>query len=136
MPGPLSTAHIDGMYGASVPQARGADMGRLLAALIADSETRAAANPANPANLSCGQASGFADSQDSQAFGIEAIEAPSARFADSQDSQDQRATAARLLAARLRLLELADAAGIDPAAVHSMPAADLADLLVLTDGSD
>jgi hypothetical protein len=103
-------------------------MGRLLAALIADSETALAANPANPANFSRDRDTGFADSQDSQAFRVEADREPVARFADSQDSQQRDhlgAIAARVLATRVRLLSLADVEGVDAAHVHTLTVPDV-----------
>lgn len=46
-------------------------MGRLLASLLANTESAPAANPANPANLTPSSGPKFADSQDSQGPAIE-----------------------------------------------------------------
>lgn len=84
-------------------------MGRLLAALIADSETVPAANPAKVANIASAPVQRFADSQDSQG-----VELPSAK--------DQTA---RLLAELRRQFLPDDWIGLD----HG----DIADMAALTD---
>lgn len=83
-------------------------MGRLLAALIADSGTAPAANPAKVANLT---------------------PAPAERFADSQDSQGVRPASAEpdTGAIRIRLLELATATYMDTAPVRALSESFLRD---------
>lgn len=83
-------------------------MGRLLAALIADSGTAPAAIPANAANIT---------------------PTPTERFANSRDSQGMRVTGAEpdTGATRIRMLELAAAAYMDAAPVRALSESFLRD---------
>jgi hypothetical protein len=83
-------------------------MGRLLAALIAESESVPTANPAKLANVPAPDPERFADSQDSQGRG-------------PASAKDQP----HLPTFRAHLRDLAEAGGRDPALIDGLPVAGL-----------